>query len=138
MECLRSPSTRSDQRLADLERAVRNRHQHALHLPRRPASITETGELAAGPADRINADGTVTRRNQGRKDNKVNVWDLRLSKDFHVGDWTLQPILDVFNVLDAENFLRPQVTALAFNFDGTLRTGAGDPREIQLGLRIIK
>jgi hypothetical protein len=33
--------------------------------------------------------------------------------------------------------LRPQVTELAFNFDGTVRSGAGDPRIIQVGVKLL-
>ncbi len=101
-----------------------------------PKSIKADGTDAATPADRINPDGSVTRRNLGRKDNKFNSLDLRLSKDFEVGNFTLQPSFEVFNVFDADNFVRPQVTSLAFNFDGTVRSGAGDPRQFQLGLRL--
>jgi hypothetical protein len=103
-----------------------------------PASITASGEPAATPLDRVNPDGTVTRRNMGEKDNELNVLDLRLSKDIRFGSWTVQPILDIFNLFNEPNFLRPQVTSLSFNFDGTLRSGAGDPREIQLGVRFLK
>lgn len=103
-----------------------------------PASITATGELAASPGARVNPDGSVTRRNMGEKDNELNVLDLRLSKDIRLGSWTIQPILDIFNLFNEPNFLRPQTTALSFNFDGTLRSGAGDPREIQLGVRLLK
>ncbi|MFQ5349122.1 MAG: TonB-dependent receptor domain-containing protein, partial [Thermoanaerobaculia bacterium] len=82
-------------------------------------------------------DAPVTRRNLGKKDNKLNVWDLRVSKDFQVGNFTIQPAIDIFNVFDEANFLRPEVGGLDFNFDGTLRTGAGDPQEIQLGVRLF-
>jgi outer membrane receptor for ferrienterochelin and colicin len=102
-----------------------------------PVSLTGTGEIAPSPGARNNPDGTIEQRNQGKKDNKLNVWDLRISKDFQVGNTTVQPILDVFNLADSANFLRPATTALAFNFDGTLRSGAGDPREIQLGVRVL-
>jgi hypothetical protein len=102
-----------------------------------PKSIKADGSDAATPADRINPDGSVTRRNLGRKDNKLSALDVRLSKDFAIGDFTLQPILEVFNALNSDNFLRGQVTNLAFNFDGTLRSGAGDPRQVQLGLRLL-
>ena len=102
-----------------------------------PKSITASGEDAATPAARINPDGSVTRRNLGRKDNEFSSLDLRLSRGFSFGDMTLEPVFEVFNVFDEENFLRPQVTELAFNFDGTVRSGAGDPRQIQLGLRLL-
>jgi hypothetical protein len=102
-----------------------------------PKSIKADGTDAATPADRINPDGSVTRRNLGRKDNEFNSLDLRLSRAFSLGNMTLEPVFEVFNVFDEENFLRPQVTELAFNFDGTVRSGAGDPRQMQLGLRVL-
>jgi hypothetical protein len=102
-----------------------------------PKSITRSGADAASPADRINPDGTVTRRNLGRKDNVFSSLDIRLSRDFEMGSWTLQPVVEVFNVLDRANFLRPETTNLAFNFDGTVRSGAGDPRIIQVGLKVL-
>ena len=79
----------------------------------------------------------MTRRNLGRKDNEFNSLDLRLSRDFSFGNMTLEPVFEVFNVFDEANFLRPQVTELAFNFDGTVRSGAGDPRQMQLGVRVL-
>jgi hypothetical protein len=102
-----------------------------------PKSITRTGADAARPADRINPDGTVTLRNLGRKDNEFSALDLRLSRDFAFGDLVVQPVFEVFNVLDRENFLRPETTNLAENFDGTVRSGAGEPRLIQLGVKVL-
>jgi hypothetical protein len=102
-----------------------------------PKSIKADGTDAATPQDRINPDGSVTLRNLGRKDNEFNSLDLRLSREFSLGNMTLEPVLEVFNVFDEENFLRPQVTELAFNFDGTVRSGAGDPRQVQVGVRLL-
>ncbi len=103
-----------------------------------PLSLTEDGVPAATPQDRINRDGSITQRNLGEKDNEYNSFDIRLSKDFGVGNWTIQPVLDVFNLFNNDNFITPQVTALLFNFDGTIRSGAGEPREMQLGVRILR
>ena len=102
-----------------------------------PQSITATGAIANTPQDRINPDGSVTRRNLGRKDNVFNSLDLRPSRDFQYGRLTIQPSLDVFNVFNSANFRRPEVTNLIFNFDGTVQSGNGDPRQAQLGLRIL-
>lgn len=102
-----------------------------------PKSIKADGTDATTPADRINPDGSVTRRNLGRKDNKFSSLDLRLSKDFAVGNVTVQPSFEVFNLFNADNFVRPSVTSLAFNFDGTVRNGAGDPRQFQVGIRVL-
>src|SRR6185295_9646232 len=86
-----------------------------------PKSITRDGRDAGTPQDRINPDGSVTRRNLGRKDNVFNSLDFRLSRDFKVGRLTFQPALDVFNVFNSANFHRPEVTSLIFNFDGTVQ-----------------
>ena len=92
---------------------------------------------AATPADRINPDGSVTRRNLGRKDNEYSALDFRVSRQFGVGGVTLEPAIDVFNVFNSANFRRPEVTNLVFNFDGTVQSGAGDPRQIQLAMRVL-
>ncbi len=49
----------------------------------------------------------------------------------------MQPIVEVFNVFNHANLRRPEVTSLIFNFDGTVQSGAGDPRQVQVGLRIL-
>ena len=102
-----------------------------------PKSITETGADAATPQDRINADGTVTTRNLGRKDNEFNTLDARVSKMFNVGGARLEAIVEVFNLFNSENLRKPQSGSLVFNFDGTVTSGLGDPRSIQLGVRYL-
>ena len=102
-----------------------------------PQSITETGAIANTPQDRINADGTVTQRNLGRKDNKFSSLDLRISKVFETSKFDIEGIIDVFNVFNSRNLRNPEVTNLIFNFDGTVQSGLGDPRQIQLGVRLI-
>jgi len=107
-----------------------------------PLDITPDGSPAGSASDRCiggcTLNGAVFRRNQGKKDNEFMTLDVRLSKDFRRGDWTIQPVVDVFNLTDESNFLIPEVTSLAFNFDGTVRSGAGEPREIQVGIRLVK
>jgi len=102
-----------------------------------PKSITASGADAQTPQDRINPDGSVTRRNLGRKDNQFSSLDFRVSRDFQFGGYKFQPILDVFNVFNSKNLKRPEVTNLIFNFDGTVQSGSGDPRQAQLGLRVV-
>ena len=95
------------------------------------------GVRAAQPADRICADGTVLQRNTLRRDNGFFTWDLRVSRRFVLaGGTTLEPILEVFNVTNADNFVDPAVGSLLFNFDGTLRSGLGDTRRAQVGLSV--
>jgi hypothetical protein len=102
-----------------------------------PQSLTATGAVANTPQDRINADGSVTQRNLGRKDNQYSSLDFRLSKDFKFSSYTVQPALDAFNVFNSKNLHRPEVTSLIFNFDGTVQSGVGEPRQMQVGVRII-
>ncbi|MBK5258420.1 MAG: TonB-dependent receptor [Thermoanaerobaculia bacterium] len=92
---------------------------------------------AAAPTDRINPDGSVTQRNLGRKDNQYSSLDLRLSRPFVFGNYTIEPALDIFNLFNSKNLRRPEVTSLVFNFDGTVQSGAGDPRQMQLAVRLI-
>lgn len=102
-----------------------------------PKSIKADGSDAASPQDRINPDGSVTKRNLGRKDNQYSSLDFRLSRQFTFGGLTWEPAVDVFNLFNSKNLRRPEVTSLVFNFDGTVQSGVGDPRQIQLALRAI-
>ena len=102
-----------------------------------PRSLTASGAIANSPQDRINPDGSVTQRNLGRKDNQFSSLDLRVSKSFHIGGYELEAILDGFNLFNSTNQKAPQVTNLIFNFDGTVQSGLGDPRQFQLGLRFV-
>ncbi|HVE72412.1 MAG TPA: carboxypeptidase regulatory-like domain-containing protein [Thermoanaerobaculia bacterium] len=92
---------------------------------------------AAAPTDRINPDGSVTRRNLGRKDNQFSSLDFRVSKQFGYNGLTIEPAIDVFNLFNSKNLRRPEVTNLVFNFDGTVQSGVGDPRQMQLALRVL-
>ncbi|HWW60251.1 MAG TPA: TonB-dependent receptor plug domain-containing protein, partial [Thermoanaerobaculia bacterium] len=85
---------------------------------------------APTPAARINPDGSVTQRNLGRKDNEFSSLDFRVSKPFALGGLTLEPSVDVFNLLNSSNQKRPEVGDLVFNFDGTVQSGGGDPRQM--------
>jgi hypothetical protein len=103
-----------------------------------PVSLTEDGVVAQTPQDRINDDGSVTQRNLGRKDNKYSSLDIRVSRPFLVSNaLTIEPSIEVFNLFNSDNFLRPEVTNLIFNFDGTVRSGDGEARQLQFGLRAI-
>ncbi len=102
-----------------------------------PKSITATGADANTPQDRINPDGSVTRRNLGRKDNQFSSLDARLSKQFRAGGVVVEPAVDVFNLFNSKNLKRPEVTNLIFNFDGTVQSGLGDPRQVQLAVRVL-
>jgi hypothetical protein len=96
------------------------------------------GERAASHADRNCANGSVLTRNTLRKDNEYLSVDLGLTYPFDLGPrGRLEAIIQVFNVLGAENFRDPAYGGLLFNFDGTIAQGYGDPRQAQVGLRYV-
>jgi hypothetical protein len=96
-----------------------------------PKSIGNT------PQDRIQANGTIIKRNTLRKDNEFFSWDLRVTRNFKAGGAVVQPIFEVFNLTNNRNIKRPEVTNLVFNFDGTVQSGFGDPRQAQIGVRVL-
>jgi Carboxypeptidase regulatory-like domain/TonB-dependent Receptor Plug Domain len=102
-----------------------------------PKSLTASGADAGTPADRINADGSVTERNLGRKDNQYSSLDLRVSRPFVFGSVTVEPIAEVFNLFNSKNLKTPGNTSLLFNFDGTVQSGLGDPLQAQFGVRVV-
>jgi len=122
----------------DVNVNVRYSYRSAQPQSLRPDGTPSQTPFVAGPSDRIRADGTVVQRNTGRKDNELSAIDLRLSREFAVGKTVkLEPIVEVFNLANSKNFRRPEVTNLIFNFDGTVQSGLGDPRQAQVGLRVI-
>jgi hypothetical protein len=95
------------------------------------------GSRATGPADRICADGSIIERNTLRKDNAYFSWDIRISRPFPAGPrGQLEALVEIFNVTNSDNFKDPGVGTF-LNFDGTVRSGLGDPRQLQAGLRWI-
>jgi hypothetical protein len=107
-----------------------------------PVSLAANGQVSQAPfgaaSDRKRSDGTIVERNTGRKDNTYSALDLRLSREFKAGGkLRIEPIVDIFNLFNSANLLVPQVTNLIFNFDGTVRAGLGDPRQMQLGVRVL-
>ena len=95
-----------------------------------------SGIRASGAGDRICGNGTILERNTLRRNNEYASWDLRVARPFMMSKGrTLEPIVEVFNVLGRNNFRDPAFGSLLFNFDGTIRSGLGDPRQIQAGMR---
>ena len=76
-------------------------------------------------------------RNTLRKNNKFFSLDWRVERPFRWGDgrYALIPIFEMFNSFDNDNTINPLNTDLAFNFDGFLRQGVGDPLQIQLAVK---
>ncbi len=75
-------------------------------------------------------------RNWDRKDNEYFSFDWRLQRPFAVGRTEFIPSLEMFNTFNNANNINPLSTAGLFNFDGFLRQGVGDPRQVQLALRV--
>ncbi len=76
-------------------------------------------------------------RNWDRKDNQYFSLDLRLQRAFRIGMRAqVIPSLEMFNTFNNANNVNPLTTPALFNFDGFLRQGVGDPRQLQLALKV--
>ncbi|HKR02590.1 MAG TPA: TonB-dependent receptor [Pyrinomonadaceae bacterium] len=84
--------------------------------------------------------GCATRcadRNTLRKSNEYFSFDWRLQRPFRIGErFSLIPILEMFNTFNSDNNIDPTIGSPLFNFDGFLRQGVGDPRQVQLGIKL--
>jgi hypothetical protein len=81
---------------------------------------------------------TATNRNSLRKDNNYFSFDWRIQRPFKFGfdgRYALIPIIEMFNTFNNKNLINPLTTAALFNFDGFLRQGVGDPRQLQLAVK---
>jgi outer membrane receptor for ferrienterochelin and colicin len=80
---------------------------------------------------------TATNRNTLRKDNAYFSFDWRIQRPFKLGErFALIPIVEMFNTLNNKNNINPLSTPGLFNFDGFLRQGVGDPRQLQLAVKL--
>ena len=79
---------------------------------------------------------TATNRNTLRKDNKYFSFDWRIQRPIKFGErYALIPIIEMFNTFNSKNNINPLSTPGLFNFDGFLRQGVGDPRQLQLAVK---
>ncbi|MEO6120003.1 MAG: TonB-dependent receptor, partial [Terriglobales bacterium] len=75
-------------------------------------------------------------RNTGRKDNKFSSLDWRLARPIKLGErFAIVPIVEMFNTFNSANNINPLSTPGLFNFDGFLRQGVGDPRQVQFAVK---
>ena len=80
---------------------------------------------------------TANNRNTDRKNNEYFSFDWRLTRPIKFGDRiALLPTFEMFNTFNNDNNVNPLTTPGLFNFDGFLRVGVGDPRQIQLALKL--
>jgi outer membrane receptor protein involved in Fe transport len=76
-------------------------------------------------------------RNSLRKDNKYFSLDWRLQRPIKLSARAeLIPMIEMFNTLNSDNNVNPLSTPALFNFDGFLRTGVGDPRQVQIAAKL--
>ena len=87
--------------------------------------------------DRRFVNGHDVGRNQQKKDNQFFTLDLRASKLFDLGrGQSVEAMFEVFNLTNSDNNIVSQISGgLLFDFSGTIRAGAGDPRQAQIGVR---
>ena len=89
-------------------------------------------------ANRVLANGYIVKRNTLYKDNTFFTFDFRAAKNFKLSErFRLQASVDAFNLTNRKNPNHPETTNLLFNFDGTVQSGFGAPRQEQLGLRLV-
>jgi len=94
-----------------------------------------TGVRVSSQSDRICPDGSILLRNTLRKNNEFFTWDLQIQRPFPVGNGFLTIQLDIFNLTNNSNFLDPSTVGTFLNFDGTIQSGQGTPRQMQVGMR---
>lgn len=106
-----------------------------------PITVNPLGDGTGAPCSESNSltrvvNGTDCGRNHLRKNNEFFSFDWRVQRPFRVGErFAVTPIIEMFNTFNNANNINPLVTPGLFNFDGFLRQGVGDPRQIQLAVR---
>jgi hypothetical protein len=87
--------------------------------------------------DRRYVNGRDVGRNKQKKDNEFFTVDLRVAKIFRLtSGQSFEALFEVFNLTNSDNNIVSQISGgLLFDFSGTIRSGTGDPRQAQVGLR---
>ena len=82
--------------------------------------------------------GSDRGRNWDRKDNAYFSLDWRLQRPLRFGrSYQLIPSVEMFNTFNNANNVNPLTTVALFNFDGFLRQGVGDPRQMQIAVKFV-
>lgn len=106
--------------------------------PRFSAHSAQPASLDGSNHSVLLPNGTVVKRNTIRKDNAYTSFDFRVAKRWKIKErFQLEGSIDTFNLFNSKNLKQPQNGNLLFNFDGTLTSGIGDPRQAQLGAKLI-
>jgi hypothetical protein len=118
------------------------RHKFNLYTYGEFAGFRANVRIQARSAQPITPDPRVVNgvdlgRNTERKDNKFFSLDWRLSRPFRLGNRAeLIPTVEMFNTLNNTNNINTVSTPALLNFDGFLRLGVGDPRQVQLSAKL--
>jgi hypothetical protein len=76
-------------------------------------------------------------RNWDRKDNEYFSLDWRLQRRFRVGARSeIVPSVEMFNTFNNKNNVNPLSTPALFDFSGFQRVGVGDPRQLELAVKV--
>jgi len=106
-----------------------------------PITTVENQPASGAPCSPTNSNTRVVNgvdcgRNHLRKDNKYFSFDWRLQRPFKFGErYAIVPVLEMFNSFNNKNNVNPLSTPPLTNFDGFLRLGVGDPRQLQLAVK---
>ena len=77
-------------------------------------------------------------RNWDRKDNAYRSVDWRLQRPIRLkGNREIIPMVEMFNTFNNKNNVNPLSTPALYNFDGFLRQGVGDPRQLQIAVKFV-
>jgi hypothetical protein len=109
-----------------------------------PADIRANARVQARTAQPITPNPRVENgvdrgRNSLRKDNEFFTFDWRVSRAFKLNGGSLEiiPIVEMFNTFNNANNINPLSTPALFDFSGFLRTGVGDPRQMQIAVKVV-
>jgi hypothetical protein len=104
-----------------------------------PGGVVGNARIQARTAQPITpTPGSADTRNSIRKDNEFFSFDWRVMRPFRLGNrYDVIPMLEMFNTFNNKNNINPLVTPALFNFDGFLRLGVGDPRQVQLAVKFV-
>jgi len=140
---------RNDYSLSDRDERHKFNYYLYAELPWKLEANIRMQAHSAQPVTPINASGAaIGPRNSIRKSNEFFAFDWRVTRPISLGErFKLIPILEMFNTFNNDNNIdplafpgeppgsKPPFTPSLFNFDGFLRSGVGDPRQVQLAIK---
>jgi hypothetical protein len=135
------PATAAQPYIARLDYAKSNRdipHKfNAYMTAQMPAAFEATVRFQAHSAQPNAVPRTPsTPRNLGRKDNAYSSFDWRISRPIKFGErYALTPMVEMFNTFNSKNNVNTLSAPPLFDFNGFLRVGVGDPRQVQLSAK---